>query len=53
MASSLGSSALCTCIKHTRPDDGDSDSDTELFMINDNWPRFIALTSASEEKPLS
>ena len=41
-------------IKRTRPDDDlDSDSDNELFLTNDNWPRFIVLSSASEEKPLS
>ena len=53
MASSDGSSALRKCVKRKRPDDDDSDSDTDLFMTNDNWPRYIVLTSASEEKPLS
>ena len=41
-------------IKRTRPDDDlDSDSENEPFLTNDNWPRFIVLSSASEEKPLS
>ena len=41
-------------IKRTRPDDDlDSDSENELFLTYDNWPRFIVLSSASEEKPLS
>ena len=40
-------------IKRTRPDDDlDSDFENELFLTNDNWPRFIVLSSASEEKPL-
>ena len=53
MASSVRSSALHERVKRTRPDDDDSDSDTDLFTTNDNWPRYIVLTSASEEKPLS
>ena len=28
-------------------------SDNELFLTNDNWPRFIVLTSTSEENHLS
>ena len=41
-------------IKRTRPDDDlDSDSENEPFLTNENWPRFIVLSSASEEKPLS
>ena len=41
-------------VKRNRPvHDLDSDSDDELFLINDSWPRFIVLSSASEEKPLS
>ena len=41
-------------IKRTRPDDDlDSDFENELFLTNDDWPRFIVLSSASEEKPLS
>ena len=40
-------------IKRTRPDDDlDSDFENELFLTNDDWPRFIVLSSASEEKPL-
>ena len=41
-------------VKRNRPDhDLDSDSDDELFLMNDSWPRFIVMSSASEEKPLS
>ena len=41
-------------VKRNRPDhDLDSDSDDELFLMNDSWPRFILMSSASEEKPLS
>ena len=41
-------------IKRTRPDDDlDSDSENESFLTNDNWPRFIVLSSASKEKPPS
>ena len=41
-------------IKRTRPDDDlDSDFENELFVRNDSWPRFIVLSSASGEKPLS
>ena len=40
--------------KRTRPvDNSDSDTDNELFLMNDNWPRFIVVQSASEELPLS
>ena len=40
-------------IKRTRPDDDlDSDSEKEPFLTNDCWPRFVVLSSASEEKPL-
>ena len=40
--------------KRTRPDDDlDSDSENELFLMNNSWPRFVVLSSASEEKPLS
>ena len=40
--------------KRTRTDDdSDSDTDDELFLMNDNWPRFIVVQSASEERPLS
>ena len=31
----------------------DSDSNNKLFLTNDSWPRFVVLTSASEEKPLN
>ena len=41
-------------IKRTRPDDDlDLDSENEPFLTNDNLPRFIVLSSAREEKPLS
>ena len=33
-------------------DDSDSDTDNELFLTKDNWPRFIVVKSASEERPL-
>ena len=40
--------------KRTRPDDDlDSDSDNELLLTTDSWPRFVVLTSSSEEKHLS
>ena len=40
--------------KRTRTDDDpDSESDNELFVTKDNWPRFIVVKSASEEQPLS
>ena len=34
-------------------DDSDSESDNELFLTKGNWPRFIVVKSASEERPLS
>ena len=43
-------------VKRNRPDhdlDSDSDTDNELFLTKDNWPRFIVVKSASEERPLS
>ena len=41
-------------ITRTRPDDDlDSDSENELFLMNNSWPRFVVLSSASKEKPLS
>ena len=50
----MASFAFHRNIKRTRPDhDLDSDSDDEPFLTNDNWPRFVVLSSASEEKPLS
>ena len=40
--------------KRTRTDDdSDSDTDNELFLTKDNWPKFIVVKSASEERPLS
>ena len=41
--------------KRTRTeDDSDSDTDNEFFFLTkDNWPRFIVVKSASEERPLS
>ena len=40
--------------KRTRTDDdSDSDTDNELFLTKDNWPRFIVVKTASEERPLS
>ena len=29
------------------------DSDNELHMANENWLRFMLLTSASEERPMN
>ena len=50
----MASSAFHRNVKRTRPDDdSDSDSDNELFLTNDSWPRFVVLSSASEEKSLS
>ena len=50
----MASFAFHRNIKRTRPDhDLDSDSDDEPFLTNDKWPRFVVLSSASEEKPLS
>ena len=50
----MASFAFHRNVKRNRPvHDLDSDSDDELFLINDSWPRFIVLSSASEEKPLS
>ena len=40
--------------KRTRTDDdSDTDTENELFFMKDNWPRFIVVQSASEERPLS
>ena len=40
--------------KRTRTDDdSESDTDNELFLTKDNWPKFIVVKSASEERPLS
>ena len=40
--------------KRTRTDDdSDTESDNELFLTKDNWPRFIVVKFASEEQPLS
>ena len=49
----MASSTFNKSAKRTRNDDLDSDSDSELYVTSDNWPRFIVMTSASEEKPLS
>ena len=50
----MASFAFHRNINRNRPDhDLDSDSDDEPFLTNDSWPRFIVLSSASEEKPLS
>ena len=48
----MASFAFHRNVKWNRPDH-DSDSDDESFLTNDNWPRFVVLSSASEEKPLS
>ena len=40
--------------KRNRPDDeNDSDSDNETYMTNSNLSRFLVVTSASEDLPLS
>ena len=50
----MASSAFDRNVKRTRPkDDLDSDGDNEPFLTNDSWPRFVVLSSASEEKSLS
>ena len=49
----MASSTFNKSMKRTRNDDPDSDSDSELYITNDTWPRFMVMTSASEEKPLS
>ena len=49
----MASSAFYKSMKRTRNDDLDSDSDSELYVTSDMWPRFIVMSSASEEKPLS
>ena len=50
----MASLAFHRNIKRTSSDDDlDSDSEDELFLTNDSWPRFVVLSSASKEKPLS
>ena len=50
----MASLAFTKSKKRTRTDDdSDSDTDNELFLTKDNWPRFIVVQSASEERPLS
>ena len=49
----MAPSAFYKSMKRTRNDDLDSDSDSELYATSDTWPRFILMTSATEEKPLS
>ena len=49
----MASSTFNKSMKRTRNDDPDSDSDSELYITSDTWPRFMVITSASEEKPLS
>ena len=48
----MASLAFSKSKKRTRTDDK-SDTDNELFLTKDNWPRFIVLKSASEEQSLS
>ena len=49
----MASFAFHRNVKRNRSDHGlDSDSDDEPFLTNDSWPRFVVLSSASEEKPL-
>ena len=50
----MASLAFHRNLKRNRPDhDLDSDLVDEPFLTNDSWPRFVVLSSASEEKPLS
>ena len=49
----MASSTFNKSMKRTRNDALDSDSDSELYITSDTWPRFMVMTSASEEKPLS
>ena len=50
----MASLAFHRNVKRNRPDhDLDSDLDNEPFLTNDSWPRIVAVSSASEEKPLS
>ena len=49
----MASSTFNKSMKRTRNDDLDSDSDSELYVTSDTWSRFMVMTSASEEKPLS
>ena len=49
----MASSTFTKSMKRTRNDDLDSDSDSELYITSDTWPRFMVMTSASEEKLLS
>ena len=49
----MASSPFNKSMKRTRNDDLDSDFDSELYVTSDTWPRFVVMTSASEEKPLS
>ena len=50
----MASLAFSKSKKRTRTDDdSDSDTDNELFLTKDNWPRFIVVKSAVEERPLS
>ena len=54
LPSNMASLALTKNKIRTRTDDdSDSDTDNELFLTKDNWPRFIVVQSASEERPLS
>ena len=34
-------------------DDSNSESENEIFFMKDNWPRFVVVQSANEERPLS
>ena len=50
----MASLAFLKSKKRTRTeDDTDSATDNELFLTKDNWPMFIVVKSASEERPLS
>ena len=48
----MASSAFHRKVRRNRPDD-DLDWDNEPFLTNNSWPRFVVLSSANEEKPVS
>ena len=39
--------------KRNRPNDNDSDSDNEIFLNDSNFPRFLIMSSTSEDFPLT
>ena len=49
----MASSANKQKIQNRQVLESDSDWDSEMFMNNDRWPRYLVMTSTSEESPLS